>query len=193
MQWRDMGWPAYGAPGQKQDADSQLEDVSDGEETEIVVTSLSEPAPIVEIRDLFRKLYGEPDECRTPSPYLAVYYRFRGMVRTRIKNGQPADLGIADFGYWRSLKLGYIESVKVRPNIRGKGIGIKLVNIVLNYLQDCGIQRCYSFAVNPEGYRLLKNSGFTPATPDDPERPWRAWFEKDDINQKGDPKSKQGH
>ena len=86
--------------------------------------------------------------------------------------------GTVDYGYWSALNLGYIESVRVRPNLRKKGIGVALLNYAVDHMSRLGITRIYSFAVNPEGSKLLESGGFAPQTPGDSDQPWRRWFAK---------------
>jgi len=43
----------------------------------IKVTGLSELGPTVEVNRLFHRLYGAPQECGVPNPYVAKYRRFR--------------------------------------------------------------------------------------------------------------------
>ena len=150
----------------------------DVEEYRIEVTRVSEPGPVIEVRNLFRRLYGEPDECGTLNPYIARCRRLRGSALPDSKNSQEYGYvtGTVDYRYWPSLKLGYIENVQVGSNMRRRGLGLKLVDFALDYVRSRGIQRVYSFAVNPEGFHLLESSGFAAEPPDDSERPWQRWF-----------------
>ncbi len=83
---------------------------------------------------------------------------------------------IVYYGYWPSLKLGYIENVKIRSDVRRKGLGLKLIGFALDYLRSQGVQRIYSLAVNPEGFGLLTRAGLVPEPPENSECLWRRWF-----------------
>lgn len=175
---RNMEWPAYGPPRQEDDLEGCQEGLADAEEYKIEMTRVSEPGPVIEVRDLFRRLYGELDECGTPNPHAAKYRRLRGRALPESRDSQEYGYvtGTVDYRYWPSLKLGYIESVKVSSRMRRKGLGLKLVDFALDHMRSRGIQRTYSFAVNPEGSGLLESAGFVPEPPDNSERPWRRWF-----------------
>jgi len=178
MIWRNLEWPAYGPPRQEDNLERNQEGLADVEEYNIEVTRVSEPGPVIEVRNLFRRLYGEPDECGTLNPYIARCRRLRGSALPDSKNSQEYGYvtGTVDYRYWPSLKLGYIENVQVSSNMRRRGLGVKLVDFALDYVRSRGIQRIYSFAVNPEGFHLLESSGFVAEPPDDSERPWQRWF-----------------
>jgi N-acetylglutamate synthase-like GNAT family acetyltransferase len=132
----------------------------------------------IEVRDLLHRLYGETDTRGTSNPYVAKYTRLRANALPESRDSQEYGhvVGTVDYRYWPSLKLGYIENVRVSPNIRRKGLGIKLVDFALDYMRSSGIRRIYSFAVNPEGSGLLESAGFAPEPPENAERPWRRWF-----------------
>lgn len=180
MVWRDMGWPAYGSQPQEDDLEPYPKDTPQTGEYRIEVSEASEPGTVVEIRDLLCRLYGKPDECGEQNPYLASYRRLKGTALPRSADSQAHKhiIGIVDYVYWPSLNLGYIESVRVRSDMRQKGLGMTLLNFALDYMRSREIRRIYSFAVNSEGNRLLGSAGFVPEPPDDPERPWRRWFAK---------------
>jgi GNAT superfamily N-acetyltransferase len=173
-----MGWPAYGPPRQEDDLEGSGKGPARVEEYSIEVTGVSEPGPVIEVRDLLYRLYGKPNEVSTQNPYVASYTRLRGSAipKSRDSQAQGHVTGTVDYGYWPSLKLGYIENVRVRPDMRRKGLGLKLVDFALDYLRSRGIRRIYSFAVNPEGFVLLESAGFVPEPPEDSERPWRRWL-----------------
>ena len=173
-----MEWPAYGPPRQEDDLEGNHEGLADVKEYRIEVTKASEPDPVVEVRDLLHRLYGEIDRNSKPNPFVARYRRLRGSAIPDSGDNHDSDqfLGLVDYRYWSSLKLGYIENVRVSSSMRRKGLGRKLVEFAVDYMHDKGIQRIYSFAVNPEGYGLLAGSGFEPEPVDDLERPWRRWF-----------------
>jgi GNAT superfamily N-acetyltransferase len=178
MVWNDMGWPAYGSPRQEDNLEGCLKSPTHVEEYRIEVTGVPEPGPAIEVRDLLRKLYGEPNEVGTQNPYVASYRRLRGSAIPQSGDSQARGhiTGTIDYGYWPSLKLGYIENVRVRSEMRRKGLGLKLVDFALDYLRSRGIRRIYSFAVNPEGFTLLESAGFVPEPPESSEYPWRRWF-----------------
>ena len=180
MIWRNLEWPAYGPPRKEDKLEGSQEGLDDAEEYKIKVNSVSEPGPVIEVRNLFRRLYGEPNECDKPNPYIARYKRLRGSALPESKNSREYGYvtGTVDFRYWPSLKLGYIENVQVSSNMRRKGLGNKLVSFALDYMRPKGIQRIYSFAVNREGFRLLESSGFTAEPPDNSERSWQRWFSR---------------
>jgi len=180
MVWRDMEWPAYGPPLQEDNLEGCQEGLADSEAFRIEVTRVSEPGPVVETRDLLRRLYGDPDGRGTRNPYVARYTRLRASALPESGDNQEYGYvaGTADYRYWPSLKLGYIENVRVSSAMRRKGLGLKLVAFALDYMRSKGIQRIYSFAVNPEGSRLLESAGFAPEPPEDSELPWRRWFSR---------------
>ena len=173
-----MQWPAYGPPQKEDNLEGNQEIPADVNEYRIEVTKASDQGPIVEVRDLLRRLYGEVDECGTPNPYIARYQRLKGSALPKSGDDHKADyfLGVVDYRYWPSLKLGYIENVRVSSSMRRKGLGRNLVDFAVGYMHSKGVQRIYSFAVNPEGYGLLAGAGFEPEPTDDTERPWRRWF-----------------
>ena len=178
MQWRNMNWPAYGPPLAEDNLEAHQEGLEDAAAYRIEVAKVSEPGPVVETRDLLRRLYGEPNGRGARNPYVAKYTRLRASALPESGDNQEYGLviGTADYRYWPSLKLGYIEHVRVSSSARRKGLGVKLVDFTLDYMRGKGIERIYSFAVNPEGSRLLENAGFAPEPSEDPERPWRKWF-----------------
>jgi len=180
MVWRDMEWPAYGPPLQEDNLEGCQEGLADSEAFRIEVTRVSEPGPVVETRDLLRRLYGEPDGRGTRNPYVARYTRLRASALPESGDNQEYGYvtGTADYRYWPSLKLGYVENVRVSSAMRRKGLGLKLVDFALDYMRSRGIQRIYSFAVNPEGSRLLESAGFAPEPPENSELPWRRWFSR---------------
>jgi GNAT superfamily N-acetyltransferase len=169
MVWRDMVWPAYGPPLQEDDPGGCREGLADVHEYRIEVSSVSEPGPAIEARDLLRRLYGEPDTHGTSSPHVVRPRRLRGTVLP--ESGDEKEyghvLGTVDYRYWASLKLGYIENVRVGPNMRRQGLGLRLVDFALEYMLGKGIRRVYSFAVTPEGSLLLESAGFAPEPPED--------------------------
>jgi GNAT superfamily N-acetyltransferase len=178
MVWRDMRWPDYGLPRQEDDIEGCREGPTYVEEYRIEVTEVFEPGPVIEIRDLLCRLYGKPDEVGTQNPYVAGYRRLRGSAVPQSRDSQAHShvIGTVDYGYWPSLNLGYIESVRIRLDMRRKGLGLKLVNFALDYLRSRRIQRIYSLAVNPEGSGLLESAGFVSEPPENSEDPWRMWF-----------------
>jgi len=175
-----MNWPAYGPPLEEDNLDEYQQGVEDPDTYRIEVTKVSEPGPVIETRDLLRRLYGEPNG-GPRNPYIARYTRLKASAMP--KSGDNADygyvVGTAEYRYWPSLKLGYIEHVRVSSSVRRKGLGVKLVDFALDYMRGKGIKHIYSFAVNPEGARLLNSAGFAPEPAEDPERPWRRWFSKE--------------
>jgi len=178
MVWHDIRWPDYGLPRQEDDLEGCLEGPASVEEYWIEVTEVFEPGPVIEIRDLLCRLYGKLDGVGTQNPYVASYRRLRGSAvpRSRDSQGHSHVIGTVDYGYWPSLKLGYIENVKVRSDMRRKGLGLNLVDFALDYLRSRQIQRIYALAVNPEGCGLLESAGFVPEPPENSADPWRMWF-----------------
>jgi GNAT superfamily N-acetyltransferase len=171
-----MGWPAYGLPRREDDLEPCLEDPTSVEQYRIDVIEVSEPGPVVEIRDLLCRLYGKPDEVGAQNAYLATYKRLRGIAVPQSDQAHKHVIGTVEYGYWPSLKLGYIETVRVRSDMRRKGFGLKLVDFAVDYMRGRKIQRLYSFAINIEGNALLESAGFVPEPPGDSEHPWRRWF-----------------
>ena len=88
MIWRNMEWPAYGPPLQEDNLDDHQTGLEDTEEYRIEATRVSEPGSAVEVRSLFRRLYGEPGECSTLNPYVAKYVRLRGSALPHSKDSQ---------------------------------------------------------------------------------------------------------
>jgi len=173
-----MEWPAYGPPRQEDDLEGNQEGLDNINEIRIEVIKATEPGPVVEVRDLLSRLYGEVDRSSKPNPFVARYRRLRGSAVPESGDNHDAGhfLGLVDYRYWSSLKLGYIENVRVSSSMRRKGLGRKLIDFAVDCMHHKDIQRIYSFAVNPEGYGLLAGSGFEPEPADDTERPWRRWF-----------------
>jgi len=162
----------YGFP------EPQKEGSVDLEEYRIEVTRISEPGPTVEVRSLFNKLYNEPQEPGTTNPYVAKYRRLRARVLPRSRGGQSDNCvaGSVEYRYWPCLKLGYIENARVSPEIRQRGLGVKLINFAVNHMRREGSHHIYAFAVNPEGCSLLTSAGFAYEPPENPASPWRRWF-----------------
>jgi len=163
---------------QEDHSEESLGDPVDVGEYRIKVTGLSELGPAVEVNRLFHKLYGGPQECGTPNPYVAKYRRFRARALLHSKSSQNYDhtTGIIDYRYWTDLKLAYIEDAHVISDMRHKGLGVSLMNFVVSYLRHQGSQHIYAFSVNPEGFRLLANAGFADEPPENPTYTWRRWF-----------------
>ncbi len=126
------------------------------------------PAPLVEARRLLERLYGEPPAPGRPNPHLAPVFRLRATTR----DGQS---GSVDIRHWPDLGLGYIESVRVSPSNRRRGLGDRLIRFALDYLHRHGCRQAYAYAATPEGLRLLTRAGFQPQPPDDATTPWRCW------------------
>jgi len=175
---REIGWPDYGLPKQEDDLEACREGPIHVEECRIEVTGLPEPGPVIEVRDLLCRLYGRPDEVGARNPYVAVYKRLRGCALQQSGDSKAHNyvIGIVDYGYWPSLTLGYIENVRIHPDMRQKGLGLRLVDFALDYLRSKGVQRVYSLAVNPEGFGLLERAGLVPEPPENSECLWRRWF-----------------
>lgn len=154
------------------------EDSVDVEEYRIEITGISGLGPTVEVRSLFRRLYGEPQECGTPNPYVAKCKRLRARLIPRFEGSQGSNyvVGSVDYRYWPCLKLGYIEDAHVSSEIRRRGLGVKLINFAVNYMRRKGSHHIYAFAVNPEGCSLLASAGFVHEPPENPTSPWRRWF-----------------
>lgn len=178
MVGREIGWPDYGVPPQKDDLEVYRVGQIHVEECRIEVTRFSEPGPVIEVRELLCRLYGKPDEVGTRNPYVAVYRRLRGSALPQPGDSQAHShaIGTVDYGYWPSLKLGYIENVRIRSDMRRKGLGLKLVDFALDYLRSRRMRCIYSLAVNPEGFGLLESAGLVPELPENTELPWRTWF-----------------
>lgn len=166
MMWRDSF------------SELQKEDSVDLAEYRIEITRISEMGPTVEIRNLFHRLYSEPQERRTANPYVAEYRRLRARALLHSGGNQSGNCvaGSVEYRYWPCLKLGYIENVHVSPEMRRRGLGVKLINFAVNYMRRKGSHRIYAFAVNSEGCGLLASAGFAHEPSEDPESPWRRWF-----------------
>jgi len=181
MVWRNLEWPAYGPPRKEEKLDGGQERPEDVEEFKIQANKASEPGPVIEVRNLFHRLYGDPEDCDDPNPYIARYVRLKGNAVPELKSSHEygSVSGTVDYRYWPTLKLGYIENVVVSTNMRRKGLGNMLVSFALDYMREKGMRRTYSFAVNRGGYRLLNSSGFTAEPPDNPQKSWQRWFFRD--------------
>ena len=159
-------------------SESQKEGSVDLGEYRIEVTRTSAPGPIVEVRNLFNKLYSEPQERRRASPYTTEYQRLRARALSGSGDSQDANYiaGIVEYRYWPGLKLGYIENVRVSSEMRRQGLGVKLIDFAVNYMHREGSHRIYAFAVSPEGSGLLTSAGFVDEPPEDSASPCRRWF-----------------
>jgi len=166
MMWRD-GFP-----------EPQREGSVDLGEYRIEVARISEPGPTVEVHNLFHRLYSEPQERGTTNPYVAKYQRLRARILPRSKGSQGDSFvaGSVEYRYWPCLDLGYIENARVSPEMRRRGLGVKLINFAVNYMRRKGNHRIYAFAVSPEGCGLLTSAGFAHEPPENSASPWRRWF-----------------
>ena len=172
-------WRGRFSPFSEEDyLEESQEDLVNMEGYCVKVSGLFESGPAVEVHNLFRRLYGEPQECGPPNPYVAKYRRLRASVIPHLENSQDYDYttGSIEYRYWPDLKLSYIENVYVSAEMRRKGFGVKLINFAVNYLRHQGSQRIYGFSVNPVGFRLLASAGFISEPPENPAYRWRRWF-----------------
>lgn len=151
------------------------EDLAAAQEYGLEVGAAPEPGPAVEVRELLRQLYGEPQSCGSPNPYLARYSRFRAKSRPKVGTSLDDPGGGIEYRCWPDLKLGYIESIHVGPETRRRGLGVRLVRFAIEHLRRRGSRSIYAFTVNPEGFRLLTSAGFAAGPAEDPSSPWRCW------------------
>jgi ribosomal protein S18 acetylase RimI-like enzyme len=153
------------------------EDMAVAREYGVDISVASEPAPAVEARELFRRLYGEPQDCGQPNPYLAACCRLRAKARSKPGDGQRRGevVGSIEYRCWPSLGLGYIGSVHVSSQMRRRGLGVRLVSFAVEHMRRRGAGSIYAFTVSREGYQLFHRAGFAPKPPDDPRAPWRRW------------------
>jgi len=145
---------------------------------DIALSRISEPGPVVEVRILFRRLYGEPGKYDAPNPYVATCERQRGsaLVNAKADREHSPVGGIIDYRYWHSLELGYIENVQVGSEMRRQGLGAKLIDFAVDHMCGKDVRRVYSFAASQPGFRLLTRAGFTAEPPENPELSWKRWF-----------------
>lgn len=89
-------------------SEPQKEDSVDLGKYRIEVTRISEPGPTIEVHNLFRRLYSEPQEHGATNPYVAKYRRLRAKVLLRSRGSQDDNsvAGSVEYRYWPSLKAG---------------------------------------------------------------------------------------
>jgi len=147
---RKMVWITYVPPEQETKPDTMFGESGDVDGYRIKLYRPFEPAPTVEVRNLFRKIYGEPQDCGEPNPYVAEFTRIRGRLMPVCGNGKDSKkiYGTVDFRYWPTLKLGYIENAQVNPEVRRKGLGSKLIVFAMNYLRNMGSEKIYAYAAS---------------------------------------------
>ncbi len=153
------------------------EDVATAREYGLEVTKAPEPGPTVEVRELFHRLFGEPQACAEPSPYLATYERLRARIHPESAGGHDGEdvTGSIEFRYWPTLRLGYIENVHVSTGKRRRGLGVKLVGFAVQHLSRRGSGQIHAFTVSREGSSLFASAGFAAGPPEDEGQPWRRW------------------
>jgi len=175
---RKMVWITYVPPEQETKPDTMFGESVDIDGYRIKLYRPFEPAPTVEVRNLFRKIYGEPQDCGEPNPYVAEFTRIRGRIMSVCGNGKDSKkiYGTVDFRYWPTLKLGYIENAQVNPEVRRKGLGSKLIVFAMSYLRNMGSEKIYAYAASREGAKMLGSIGFTASTPDNTKKRWLCWF-----------------
>jgi len=145
----------------------------------VEITIPHKPGPNFEVRELFRKLYGAPEDYHKSSPFLATFTRFRTKLRPAAPNIPKNVRGSIEYCHWPDLKLGYIENVFVDKKMRRQGLGARLVNLATDHLRRKNSTTIYAFTVNPQGLNLLISAGFTSKSPEDPYLPWRCWVTRE--------------
>jgi len=171
-----MTWPDFRPPLQGNIPELLPADLAAAREYSVELATASGPGPMVEVRELFRRLYGEPQDCGTPNPYVAPYHRWRAKVRLTSRDGGHEDITASiEYRYWPTLKLGYIESVHVTSEIRHQGMGVRLLNFAIDHMRRKGGESVHAFTVSQEGLSLLAGVGFAADAPEDENSPWRCW------------------
>lgn len=75
-------------------------------------------------------------------------------------NAQPVGLVYAQVDRFREERKGFIQSVKVVPEHRGKGIGRKLVERAIESFRKRGMERVEAVASKKEAIKLFEGMGF---------------------------------
>lgn len=149
------------------------------------LSETNQPGPTVEVRDLFRRLYGAPG--RSPQPANCIRLRAKAHGAAGTSAGDSVD-GSIEFRYWPHLGLGYVESVHVNGGMRRGGLGRRLLDFAVELMASKGVGRSeacvadneaaggvHAFIVSPEGLRLFTAAGFVPEPAADAAQPWRSW------------------
>jgi ribosomal protein S18 acetylase RimI-like enzyme len=65
----------------------------------------------------------------------------------------------------RLQRFAVLESMRVAPSLRGRGIGGMLIEYFLGWARECGAQQASvtAFAANQRAQRLYQRQGFTPS------------------------------
>jgi len=170
-----MTWLDRLPPLQESSPEVLPDDLAVAREYGMEVAAAPETGPTVETRQLLRRLYGEPQDCDEPNPYLAGYTRFRAKLHPAA-GASPADVhGSIDYRHWPDLKLGYIENVHVGPDMRRRGVGVRLLGFAVEHLRRRGSRSIHAFTVNSQGFGLFTSAGFAAGPPEDLGSPWRRW------------------
>lgn len=150
------------------------EDIDFARERGFELTTAIEPGPTVEVRDLFRRLYGAPETKHRTGPGLADCVRLR--ARARAAAGDQGEVvGSIEFRYWPGFGIGYVETVHVTAAMRRRGLGIRLLEFAISLMRCKGAESVHAFIVSAEGLGLFTDAGFVPETAEDASLPWRTW------------------
>ncbi|MEE8353843.1 MAG: GNAT family N-acetyltransferase [Dehalococcoidales bacterium] len=150
------------------------EDVDFARERGFELADAIEPGPTVEVRDLFRRLYGPPEQGARASPGLADCVRLRAKARGVAGDGDEV-AGSIEFRYWPVLGIGYVEAVHVAAAIRRHGLGIRLLEFAVALMRRRGADSVHAFIVSADGLALFTGAGFVAEAAEDASLPWRTW------------------
>jgi ribosomal protein S18 acetylase RimI-like enzyme len=150
------------------------EDVDFARERGFELADAIEPGPTVEVRDLFRRLYGPPKKGRRASPGLADCVRLRAKARG-VAGDADKVTGSIEFRYWPVLGIGYVETVHVAAAIRRRGLGIRLLEFAVDLMRRRGADSVHAFIVSADGLGLFTDAGFVAEAAEDASLPWRTW------------------
>lgn len=150
------------------------EDMDFARERGFELSEAVEPGPTVEVRDLFRRLYGASVTGLSASSRLADCVRLR--ARARGAAGDEDEVaGSIEFRYWPTLGIGYVETIHVTAAMRRRGLGIRLLDFAVALMRRKGSGSVHAFIVSAEGLGLFTGAGFVAEAAEDASLPWRTW------------------
>lgn len=86
-------------------------------------------------------------------------------VLDRIRNEVDVatrDETVATVTYWLSGEVAKIKYIEVDGDFRQMGVGTRMKEIELGYMEEQGVEVVYTDIVSEGGYRLAKRTGFRP-------------------------------
>ncbi len=150
------------------------EDIDFAKERGFELAEAIEPGPTVEVRNLFRRLYGALEEtCRTgqePADCVRLRAKARGVT-----GDEDEVAGSIEFRYWPVLGIGYVETVHVAAAMRRRGLGIRLLDFAVTLVRRKGSGSVHAFIVSAEGLGLFTRAGFVAEAAENASLPWRTW------------------